>query len=291
MYSPELERLIEMALVDGTINEKERMILINKAEALGVNRDEFEMVLDARIFELNKTQAPTEDKASTAPKKEVSQPDVVKCPACGAIVAGFAIKCADCGTEFQRSQASESLTQFVKSITELEQNRVLEQTNDAAGSRIGCGSLVKWSMFWWILIPLECINLIKQSTRPANWTSTDRQKEEFIMNFPVPITRTDITEFMALGLSKLHLLTWLTIFSQDSKYKNAWNKIWLKKMEQIFIKAELAMRSDRNAFEDIQLLHQKAKTIGKENDQKSTIALVAVAVLLVLFFVVAGLFN
>jgi len=59
MYSPEIERLIEMALVDGTINEKERMVLLNKAEALGINKDEFEMVLDARIFELNKSVPPS----------------------------------------------------------------------------------------------------------------------------------------------------------------------------------------------------------------------------------------
>ena len=109
------------------------------------------------------------------------------------------------------------------------------------------------------------------------------------MNFPIPISRTDITEFMTLGLSKLHLLNWVTIFSQDSKYKNAWNKIWLKKMEQIYLKAELAMRSDRGAFEDIQMIHQRAKSIGKENDKKSTIALISAVALLLLFLALPAL--
>jgi len=289
MYSPEIERLIEMALVDGSINEKERMVLLNKAEALGINKDEFEMVLDARIFELNKSVPPSTESVPEPPKNAGSQPEVVKCPACGAMVTGFMIKCSECGTEFQRGQASASMTQFLNRISELEQNRVIENSGDASASRIGCGTLFKWTFFWWILIPLECINLIKNSTRPANWTPTDIQKEEFIMNFPIPISRTDITEFMTLGLSKLHLLNWVTIFSQDSKYKNAWNKIWLKKMEQIYLKAELAMRSDRGAFEDIQMIHQRAKAIGKENDKKSTIALISAVALLLLFLVLPAL--
>lgn len=291
MYPPELEKLIELAFIDGTINEKERDILINKAESLGINRDEFEMVLDARIFELQKSQPNPKIQNQEPPKTEDKQTEVIKCPACGAIVSGFVIKCNECGSEFQNSQASASMTSFLNKIYGLEQDRANENSNQATDSNIGCGTIFKWTLFWWILIPLECINLIKNSTRPANWTNFDIQKEELIMNFPVPNTRTDITEFMTLGLSKLHALEWITIFSKNSKYKNAWNKVWLKKMDQIYIKAELAMRSDRNAFEDIQMIHQKAVAIGKENDKKSTFSLIGVILILILFFVLGILFK
>lgn len=55
-YSEKLENLIETALIDGVITDKERQLLFKRANEEGVDLDEFEMVLDARIFELNKTK-------------------------------------------------------------------------------------------------------------------------------------------------------------------------------------------------------------------------------------------
>ena len=57
MYNEQLEQLIDAALADGVLTEKEKQILFRKAEALGIDLDEFEMVLDARLFKLqnNKT--------------------------------------------------------------------------------------------------------------------------------------------------------------------------------------------------------------------------------------------
>ncbi len=54
MYNKELEKLIEMALMDGELTEKEKQILFKKAEKFGVDLDEFEMVLDAKLFEKQK---------------------------------------------------------------------------------------------------------------------------------------------------------------------------------------------------------------------------------------------
>ncbi len=54
MYNEQLEKLIEMALMDGELTEKEKQVLFNKAEAMGVDLDEFEMVLEAKLFEKKK---------------------------------------------------------------------------------------------------------------------------------------------------------------------------------------------------------------------------------------------
>ena len=51
MYNDQIEKLIEMALMDGELTEKEKQVLFKKAEAMGIDLDEFEMVLDARLFE------------------------------------------------------------------------------------------------------------------------------------------------------------------------------------------------------------------------------------------------
>ncbi|MFV0164347.1 hypothetical protein OBK04_11935 [Empedobacter falsenii] len=52
MYSEQLEKLIELALSDGELTEKEREVLYKKAQAENIELDEFEMVLDAKLFEL-----------------------------------------------------------------------------------------------------------------------------------------------------------------------------------------------------------------------------------------------
>ena len=49
LYDPKIEKLIDLALADGELTEKEKQILFKKAEAEGIDLDEFEMVLDARL--------------------------------------------------------------------------------------------------------------------------------------------------------------------------------------------------------------------------------------------------
>jgi Flp pilus assembly protein TadB len=51
MYSKKLEKLIEYALADGVLTEKERQALMKAAEAEGVDLGEFEVVLEARLHE------------------------------------------------------------------------------------------------------------------------------------------------------------------------------------------------------------------------------------------------
>ena len=83
--NPEIENLINMALADGEVTEKERAIILRKAESLGIDKDEVEMILDAWIHQL-KTKA-------NEPKRE----NVNKCPSCGEIVFGLSQVCSSCG--------------------------------------------------------------------------------------------------------------------------------------------------------------------------------------------------
>jgi hypothetical protein len=47
----ELERLIDLALVDGVISDKEKKIILKKSEKLDISLDEVELIIDAKIFE------------------------------------------------------------------------------------------------------------------------------------------------------------------------------------------------------------------------------------------------
>ena len=113
MYNEELEKLIEMALMDGELTEKEKQILFKKAEKFGVDLDEFEMVLDAKLYE--KTKSVSQEKQETSAPKSDKFGDVKKCPSCGAIVQSLQAVCSDCGHEF-----APGMLQFLQSVVGLQ---------------------------------------------------------------------------------------------------------------------------------------------------------------------------
>ena len=77
--NPELEKFIDFAVTDGEVTEKEKTILIRKAEELGVDLDEMEMVLDAKLHMIQKEAQPKEVQAEVPPPAE-NKPSLVKCP-------------------------------------------------------------------------------------------------------------------------------------------------------------------------------------------------------------------
>lgn len=66
-----LETLIAAALVDGIVTDKERAILCKKVKEAGGDVDEFEMLLDARIYEAQQNNQP-----APAPKAEPCKADM-----------------------------------------------------------------------------------------------------------------------------------------------------------------------------------------------------------------------
>lgn len=69
----DLEKLIQAALADGVVTDKERAILIKKVREAGGDVDEFEMLLDARIYESQKKSQPKEVPVKTNDKKTQPQ--------------------------------------------------------------------------------------------------------------------------------------------------------------------------------------------------------------------------
>ena len=53
--NPEIEKLISLAVVTGEISEKNRATIMRKAESLGENLDEVEMILNGELSLLKKT--------------------------------------------------------------------------------------------------------------------------------------------------------------------------------------------------------------------------------------------
>lgn len=119
MYNEQIEALISAALTDGILTEKEKQILFKKAQAMGIDLDEFEMVLDARLIE---TQRAEQEKRENSSPKSDKYGDVRKCPACGAIVGAFKGNCPECGYEFSNVDANLSSKKLYESISKVESN-------------------------------------------------------------------------------------------------------------------------------------------------------------------------
>ena len=70
MYDENLEALITAALADGVLTDKEKQILFKKAEAMGIDLDEFELVLDGRLAKRKKEmEAQTSQEAEPTQKR------------------------------------------------------------------------------------------------------------------------------------------------------------------------------------------------------------------------------
>jgi hypothetical protein len=107
----EIEKLIELALVDGEVSEKERAIILRKAETLGFNHEEIELMLDAKLHQIKK-------KAN-----EFKKDNINKCPACGERINGLTKTCI-CGYVFNTGNLND--TKSLEESIEILENLIVE---------------------------------------------------------------------------------------------------------------------------------------------------------------------
>lgn len=178
MYNEKIEQLIKAALADGVLTEKEKQVLFKNAQAAGIDLDEFEMVLDARLVELQKEEK--ERAAKSAPKSDKFG-DVRKCPACGALVPALAVSCAECGYEFTGVGASSSSQTLAKQISQIQENATRKK-NDATNSG-------KYSTKGGYDSPLRA------TLRAIDQAAQDEIKS-LVNNFPIPNTKNDLFDMI-----------------------------------------------------------------------------------------------
>ena len=101
---PEIEKLIDLALADGQITEKERNVILKKAAENGVDADEVEMIIDAKMHLKEKETIGSQ----------------IKCPSCGKRISGLAKTCS-CGYVFNTGsiQESKSLESAIETLENL----------------------------------------------------------------------------------------------------------------------------------------------------------------------------
>ena len=102
----ELNALIQEYLTDGVLTQKERQVILNKAEKMGLDRDEIDLYLDAQIQKIDQQN----DAAVRRAKGKT-------CPYCGAPVPQLADKCPECG-QFITPEASGELQEIFDNLEE-----------------------------------------------------------------------------------------------------------------------------------------------------------------------------
>ena len=114
---PEIEKLIDLIIIDGQITEKERNVILKKAAEFGVDADEVEITLNGRLYQLD----------ATKPKEKEKVGNIKICPACGAPVKAMELVCV-CSHEFNNTKANSTLLKLLEEI---------EKINNKEMSRFG----------------------------------------------------------------------------------------------------------------------------------------------------------
>ena len=94
MYNEQIENLINLALADGELTEKEKQVLFKKAEAAGIDLDEFEMVLEGKLQSL---------------KGKSLKDNMIKCPSCGEPISGLVNVCPSCNYVIENKGSNDKI--------------------------------------------------------------------------------------------------------------------------------------------------------------------------------------
>lgn len=100
----EIEALIQQYLTDGVLTDKERQVILNKAEKMGLDRDEIDLYLDAEVQKI-------EQAAGSITRQRKGK----TCPYCGASVPLLTEKCPYCGENIT-PEASDELKEIFNNL-------------------------------------------------------------------------------------------------------------------------------------------------------------------------------
>lgn len=232
MLTPELEQLIQYALADGVLTDKERAVLMKKAEAAGADLDEFEMILEAKLYETKKAAA------AAAPKASNKEGGVKKCPHCGARVRSFRTTCEECGYEFRNVEAVKSaavLFEQIKSL-EMEKTRELALHEDNKNKQLKAfGGVYSRERRKERDDLVENLNEAEKAIKKR----FNKAKASLIKLYAVPNTNQDLLEFLTMAAA--------AACRNDGDLEEE-EEAWLQKTDQIYQKLLIVAADDQETL-------------------------------------------
>ncbi|MDB9984088.1 hypothetical protein OAE00_01040 [bacterium] len=241
----EIENLIDMALADGVVTEKERAIILRKAESLGIDKDEIEMILDGKLHKLE----------ASKPKQKEKVGNIKTCPACGSFIKAMELTCSDCGHEFTNTQANSTLL------------KLLEQIEKINNKEITTPQILKGA-------------LGEQAKKNQIDQEKNKLKSELIENFPIPNTREDMLEFLAYSLSKGKDNSHMSYFGDGFSTSGAWRK----KAEEVIIKSKIMFKNDTAFFKQLENYEIDFKSSIKSRNRVRNLSIGVIAIILIIVY-------
>ena len=180
MFSKELEEVIDAAIADGVLTDKERTVLHKRAQAEGVDPDELDVVIDGRLAKKKKE----EDWLRPAPPKAAESTKV-----------GNVMKCPNCGAK----NFADGLQEIMNKWTPIIEQASKEEEYNREGRRT--------------------------THKVSDSESAQRQEiKNYITNFPIPIAKTDLLEFITTMSARRHTNNFHLEDAYRAKLNEAINK-------------------------------------------------------------------
>jgi hypothetical protein len=169
MFSKELENLIQATLEDGVLEDNEKAALIKRAQKEGVDLDELEIYINSLLQRRQRELREKNDSLEKEYEQEKKKAIGPVCPKCGKQVPPLTLKC-DCGYEFTKQTHVSSVQIFAEKIEKIKSQKIT-----------GSDELLDFG-----------------------YTKSFKEQQDKIISiiqlFPVPNTKEDIIEFLALSI-------------------------------------------------------------------------------------------
>lgn len=249
MLTPELEQLVQFALEDGELTDKERSVLMRKAREAGADMDEFEMILNARLHEARKKA----QEAAAAAKPNPKYGEIRKCPACGTMVSTFSTKCPECGFEFNNVEAVKSANVLFEKLQELEMEKARElaaheesknRQLQALSDRHNSGGAIK--QFANVLSASrqneerdDLVRTLEKGAQQIERKYLDA-KINLIKVYAVPNTKSDLLELLSMASSSAY---------DNDGVIGPEEEVWLQKTDQIYQKLVICAAGDKETLD------------------------------------------
>jgi len=216
----EVENLINMALADGVVTDKERAIILRKADALGLDKDEIEMILDGRIALMNNQKANAEQETT---KLESNKDGVVKkCPSCGAPTQSFKTKCQECAHEFRNTDSSKGINKLYETIMNVKRE--------------------------------DCL----YDGRPAEHIY-EQTIANIISNFPIPNSKEELLEFISMAYQEAIKKVGFWERLDSDRGAALMKRTWKSKCVQLIMKARFSLKDDKKTLQEIEYYAKQLK--------------------------------
>ena len=215
---------------------------MRKAQDAGVDLDEFEMILNAKLHEMQKAAVTAAPKPSTNKHGEVR-----KCPSCGAMVSAFTTRCSECGFEFNNVEANKSAHTLFEKLQALEMEKARELALHEESKNKQLMALSERHNSGGTLTKIFANNSDAQNEERDDLIRTlekgARQIERKYMDakinmikvYAVPNTKGDLLELLSMASSSAY---------DNDGVIGPEEEVWLQKTDQIYQKLVICAAGD-----------------------------------------------